>query len=101
MPPPGYQAIERRPESESGRGPSSPELPSRSSRSASVATRAPSTVHNCSADPKLCTGTRYENGFCITVTRRYFPSGPTSTPLIIAGAPTFLVAPPFASMRAS
>ena len=45
-----------------------------------------------STEPKLETGTMYENGSVIWVTRAYSPSGETSADRIIAGAPIFRTA---------
>src|SRR5262245_1720821 len=50
--------------------------------------------------PKLATGTMYENGFVIRVTRAYLPSGDMSTAVIIPGFPNFVTAPVATSMIA-
>jgi hypothetical protein len=62
--------------------------PSRSGVFDSVVIVLPAASHNSCTEPKLDTGTRYENGSTMSVTRRYCPSGETSTVRIIAGSPS-------------
>ena len=67
----------------------------------SVATTLPFASHSSCTEPKFVTGTMYENGSTIRVTRKYCPSGDASTLRIIAGAPIFRTAFDFTSMSAS
>ena len=47
----------------------------------------------CSDVPNELYCTMYENGFCMSVTWKYFPSGDASTAEIMPGAPIFFTAP--------
>src|SRR5688572_21445814 len=75
--------------------------PSRSGVRVSVAMVFPERSHTSCTEPKLDTGTRYENGSSIFVTRTYWPSGDRSTDRNIAGGPTFRMLLLFTSISAS
>ena len=64
--------------------------PSRNGCLFSVATTLPLKSHSSCTEPKFVTGTRYENGSVICVTRKNWPSGDASTARIMPGTPTFL-----------
>ena len=70
-------------------------------RSAIFARTLPSPSQISSTDPKLLTGTSYENGLTMRVTRTNFASGDGSSARIIAGCPIFFTAPFWTSMSAS
>ena len=75
--------------------------PSRSAVVASVVMTRPFASHSSSTEPKLDTGTRYEYGSVMRVTRTNAPSGAASRSRMVAGAPIGRTALDFTSMRAS
>ena len=70
-------------------------------RSVIFASDLPLSSQISSTDPKLETGTSYEKGLSMRVTRTYLPSGARSIARIIAGDPTRLIVPFATSISAS
>src|SRR5262249_44502722 len=74
---------------------------SRSGKSPTTLTTAPSLPRTATRCGNAFHGTRYENGRCSTVASTNSPSGDGSTSAISAGAPSFSTAPVSTATRAS